>query len=323
MRIERIMAFILIVPALLAGNGLAAAATVLDVIVYPAFGAGSASIIEGRVIEKEVRTEPEAEDTHGRNLVRSMRTLMNKEIPDAAVTIGLGGEQWTVTTDQEGYFRLDIDQPGLLTPGWHVIAAEVGSSTGTGSLLVVPPQNVHGVISDFDDTVVVSEVNSKRQLLRHSLLTNPLQRKAVAGAADVYATLAARNPDAAAAPMFYLSASPRQLHGPIQAFLDHNGFPRGVLITKRVTNDSSGESLRNQVAYKTARIEGVLQRLPHVTFTLIGDDGEQDPEIYHDLQQRYPGRIAQIWIRRVHPDPGRPRIDGQGDLEQLLTGPSP
>jgi phosphatidate phosphatase APP1 len=193
-----------------------------------------------------------------------------------------------------------------------------GRSYGRVGLLIVPNDNVAGLISDLDDTILVSEVNSTRRLLAKTMLGNPLQREAVPGTAELYRTLAGRNPDPAAAPTFYLSASPRQLHGSIQAFLDHNGFPRGVLITKRVTNDATSEPLRDQVAYKIAKIEEILRRLPDVRFTLIGDDGERDPEVYRQIRERHPARVAAIWIRRVHPDPKRTRYPDQGDLAELL-----
>jgi phosphatidate phosphatase APP1 len=185
---------------------------------------------------------------------------------------------------------------------------------------VVPDSNVHGLISDLDDTILVTEVTSTRRMLANTLLRNPMQREAVPGTAALYRELAAKNADAAAAPVFYLSASPRQLHFSIETFLAYNGFPRGVLITKRVTNDETSESLFDQAPYKKARIEEILARVAHARFTLIGDDGEHDPEIYEEIRKAHPERIEAIWIRRVHPDPERPKLAGQGDLAVLLDG---
>jgi phosphatidate phosphatase APP1 len=240
--------------------------------------------------------------------------LMNEEQANVPVTVQVGQQRWPVTTDDEGYFQLSIGELEGATSGWHDVIAESGKAQGTGSLLQVPPGPVQGIISDFDDTVVVSEVNSKQKLLKNSLFRNFMQREAVPGAAELYTRLAG-NPGT----VFYLSASPRQLQSSIQSFLDHNGFPRGVLITKKVTNGSTGDSLHDQIAYKTSKLVDVFERLPEVTFTLFGDDGENDPEIYDAMRRRYPNRVSAIWIRRVHPDPNRPRIEGQGDLQELLN----
>jgi phosphatidate phosphatase APP1 len=155
-------------------------------------------------------------------------------------------------------------------------------------------------------------------MLINILMRNPLQRLVVDGIAALYRRLTHANPFPAAAPFFYLSATPRQLHLPMQAVLEHNGLPKGVLITKRVTGDATSEPVRDQFAYKTRKIEFILERLPHVNFTLIGDDGEKDPEVFHSIAARFPERIRDIWIRRVHRDSIRARFENQRDLSELL-----
>ena len=106
---------------------------------------------------------------------------------------------------------------------------------------------------------------------------------------------------------------------PIETFLAHNGFPRGVLITKKVTNDATSDPLTDQVAYKTAKLENIFARLPHLKFILLGDDGEKDPEIFHAIRARYAERVQAVWIRRVHPDPKRVRFDRQENLNEALV----
>ena len=54
-------------------------------------------------------------------------------------------------------------------------------------------------------------------------------------------------------------------------------------------------------------------------YIVVFNDGEQDPEIYATLQKRYPTRVTAVWIRRVHPDPARVRIEGQNDFAELLV----
>jgi phosphatidate phosphatase APP1 len=290
-----------------------------SVILYPAYVTHSvAGVLEGRVIAREPMRAPTAEDGKRDNLRRNLGLLVNKERENVAVVVQIAERRWDATTDEEGYFRVELADLAGLAPGWHRIGGEVAGSSNETGLLVVPATNTQGLISDLDDTILVTEVNSTRRMLANSLLRNPLQRQAVPGTAALYHQLAGRNPDPAAAPIFYLSASPRQLHFALETFLGHNGFPPGVLITKRVTNDATSEPLRDQVAYKQAKIEEILRRVPQVRFTLIGDDGERDPEIYDGIRNRYPERIDAIWIRRVNPDPERPKFADQGDLESLL-----
>jgi phosphatidate phosphatase APP1 len=288
-------------------------------VLYYAYGSNGRAVLEGRVIDHQVAHPPALLDTPRANLRRNLRLLFNKERPFFPVSAALRGHHWRTHTDVEGYFRIELHGLESLTPGWHEVKASAGAAVASIPMLLAPPQNVHGVISDFDDTLMVTEVVRFRRMLANTFLRNPLQRRVVPGMPALFDAFAARNPLPAAAPIFYVSASPRQLHMPLQAVLDHHGFPPGVLITKRITNDATREPLRDQLRYKMKRFEEILERAPHVTFTLIGDDGERDPEIFETLRERHPERVAEIWIRRVHPDPSRPRIARQGDLQELLS----
>jgi phosphatidate phosphatase APP1 len=287
-------------------------------VLYYAYGCGAEAVLEGRVIDHQVLRTPTPLDSRRINLQRNLRLLLNKERRDFPVVVTLGRREWEVRTDVEGFFRIEMHALDDLSAGWHAVRVSAGVASATISLLLVPRTNTHGVISDFDDTLMVTEVNRWRRMLANTLLRNPLQRSVVPGMSSLYRSLAARNADPSSAPMFYVSASPRQFHMPLQAVLDHHDFPPGVLITKRVTNERNREPILDPKRYKLAHIHDILRRVPHVAFTLIGDDGEHDPEIFEEVRARNPDRIADIWIRRVHPDPRRLRRAEQKDVTELL-----
>lgn len=291
-----------------------------EIVLYNGFGA-SRFLIEGRVIEADGE-RPEAEsDTWFANLKRTLGRLINDEQEKVPLRVTLGKDAWPAVTDEEGYFRVEAATLTGVRAGWHkvAVAAERGPAQATGALLLVPAENRLGIISDLDDTILVSEVTDKSQLLRNTLLVNYAQRQPVPGTAALYTRLARRNPRPEAAPIFYLSASPRQLHAGIQAFLDRNGFPRGVLITRKVTNDDTSDPLLDPMQYKTARIEQLLAALPQVKFTLVGDDGERDPEIYDRIRRQHPDRIEAVWIRKVSRDTARAVYPAQRDLAEALS----
>jgi phosphatidate phosphatase APP1 len=300
-------------------SGCAQGADPVSVIVYPGYGYGGRFFVEGRVIEAHQLAQDRKSDAWWRNLWRNLRRMVNDEQADVTVALTLGDRHWSVVTDDEGYFRLAGTVSVGTAAGWRRLSARTGGASAAGAVLLVPENNTLGIISDVDDTILVSDVTDKSELLKNTFLKNPTQRKAVPGVADFYRRLAFKDPQPEAAPIFYLSASPRQLAFNIQEFLDQAGFPRGVLIAKKVTDDATGEPLFDQRTYKIAHIEKLLQRLPHVKFVLVGDDGEQDPEIYHDIQSRYPERVAAVYIRHVSPDPARRRFEAQRDL-MVATG---
>lgn len=292
------------------------------VVVYPAYSSGAAAIVEGRVTKEDRRSTPAADDRKRDNFRRNLGLLSNDERPNRAVTVRIGEREWKTKTDAEGYFRVEVSLPEAAS-GWHTVSATTQDGKGEAGVLLLPSANLHGIISDVDDTIQVTEVNSTRRMMSNTLLRNPLQRQVVPGIVDFYRELAAANPEPASAAIFYLSASPRQLHESLTLFLEHNGFPRGTLITKRVTNDNTSEPLTDQFAYKTAKIEEIFARIPNVRFTLIGDDGEQDPEIFAAIRERFPNRVDAVWIRRVNPDPARARLSDQGELNDRLEARKP
>lgn len=289
-----------------------------EITLYPGFGDNRGVVVEGRVIEQRHARIAGPDDGKLRNLLRNARLFKNDERKHKPVTLRVGNAEWHTRTDQEGYFRVELPPDSSPGAGWHEVSAYTSSGKGNGELLVLPQDNRRGLISDLDDTILVTEVTSKARMLGNTFLKTPAQREAVGGMARLYAQVMAVNAYPDAAPLVYLSASPRQLHGVIARFLELNGFPKGVLITKRVTDDRTSEPLIDQFAYKTKKIEEILARWPQVRFILVGDDGERDPDIYESVRSRHPGRVEAIWIRHVHSNPKYPRTDGQRDLSEVL-----
>ena len=57
--------------------------------------------------------------------------------------------------------------------------------------------------------------------------------------------------------------------------------------------------------HKFKEIENILLTYPELNFVLIGDSGQEDPEIYHRVVRDYPDRILAVYIRNVKPHPTR------------------
>jgi phosphatidate phosphatase APP1 len=306
-----------LIGALLLCSTLACADT-LQVVIYDSFGSGRQLSIEGRVIEEKNRGQAAKDDSWFSNLWRNFNFLRNSEKEKVVLTITVAGNQLNATSNEEGYFRVEASPAKPLAAGWHVVKATGKRAVGEGRTLAVPLANTHGVISDIDDTVIISEVNDKKKLLENTFLQNAKQRQTFAGTAHFYKQLLAPNSQPNATPMIYLSASPRQLTDNIAAFLAHNDFPSGALITKLVNGDDR-DPLLDQQKYKLAKIESVLAALPWVNFILVGDDGEHDPEIYRVIAEKHPQRVRAIYIRRVNPDPTRVKYPGQLDLGAVIA----
>jgi phosphatidate phosphatase APP1 len=76
-------------------------------------------------------------------------------------------------------------------------------------------------------------------------------------------------------------------------------MPLGPLLL-RDWGISEGDGLPiEHVRYKTQRIIELLAAYPSLSFLLLGDNGQRDPEVYLQTAQQYPGRVAAVLIRTV------------------------
>lgn len=167
------------------------------------------------------------------------------------------------------------------------------------------PQNGLSLVSDIDDTIKDSQVLNRRELLLNTFV-RPFA--AVTGMAERYREFASEHADLR---VHYVSGSPHQLHAVLSEFLDAQRFPSGSLhlrdiaIGREIFGEKTAESSGTR-AHKLNVIRRLIADFPHRRFVMIGDSGEQDPEIYATLAREYPDRVLAIWIRDVT---GQPRDD--------------
>ena len=263
----------------------------------------------------EVHPAPSKDSGRLTSLYRNTRLLLTSG-EEGVVTWRVSDNEWSMRADDHGYWEMAASQSLGLAPGWHEIESEPAASSKAG-FLVTDPRNTTGLISDIDDTILVSEVLSKRALRANSLTVPAEQRAAVLGMAALYARVLKTNPAPEASAVFYLSSTPRQLTDNLRRFLSANGFPRGVLQLKEVASEN-GDSMREHEVYKLRRIETILSAFPQTRFHFFGDDAERDPEIYAEVRVKHPSQVAGIWIRRINPDPQRPVYPGQHDVRELM-----
>jgi phosphatidate phosphatase APP1 len=150
------------------------------------------------------------------------------------------------------------------------------------------------VVSDIDDTIKVSVVTNKQELLKNTF-TRPF--RAVPGMAALYRGWREQH----GAAFHYVSASPWQLYAPLAEFARSNAFPAGSfhLKTFRWRDETFLNLFGSPEEYKIATIEPLLRAAPQRRFVLVGDSGERDPEAYGELARRHPQQVIAIFIREL------------------------
>lgn len=189
--------------------------------------------------------------------------------------------------------------PTTNPPRWlpvELLTATADQRAIRGEIQILRSQGI-SVITDVDDTIKISNVLNKQELLRNTFVR---EFEAVPGMSTVYFDWYQQGAD-----FHYISASPWQLYPALTAFLERAGFPRGSFHMKqfRIKDESFQNLFASPYDYKLPIISDLLQRYPQRRFILVGDSGEKDPEVYAEILRRFPAQVQHIYIRNVTDEP--------------------
>ena len=217
------------------------------------------------------------------------------------VEITIGDQTFPLAeSDENGHIRDTLRLPqataeSLSDDGWLTFAAVTRPRDArrfVGRVRLVSPRGM-SVISDIDDTLKVSNVADKRELVWRTFCS---EFEAVEGMDSL---LSSWNADEFT--FHFVSASPWQLYPALSEFFAEAEFPEGSWHLKDVGVDDSTllNLLSDPFEYKFLKIEELFARFPERNFVLIGDSGEQDPEVYGELARRHSDQVSRILIRRA------------------------
>lgn len=282
------------------------------IVPYRGFGTRSQAVLEGRVLEDKGLERPKPDDHWLENITAMYHRFESDELPGIPLAATLGSQTARVTSDAEGYFRVQFQLEELLPDErWHDVhlrleTDETASETqekiwATGTILTPSADAEFGIISDIDDTVLQSYVTDWLRMARVALLRNASTRLPFDGVAQFYQALVGGSDGKQDNPVFYVSSSSWNLYDLLVDFLDIQEIPPGPLLLRDIGLDKS-RFLTGGHGHKGDKIDRILDTYPGLPFVLIGDSGQRDPELYREAVDRHPGRIREIYIRDVVPD---------------------
>jgi phosphatidate phosphatase APP1 len=276
---------------------------------FAGYGTGSVLSLSGRVLTDPTIGRASEGDTWRTNLRNMIRRLESDEVPEAVVRVSLGGVTLEARADDEGYFHLEIEPGEPIDPSrvWHEVDLELvdplpastGPPTAKGRVLVPPPDARFGVVSDVDDTIIWTDVRHKLRMVKIVLLDGARARLPFEGVAALYKAFQAGASGAEGNPIFYVSGSPWNLYDLLAEIFEYHGIPEGPIRLRDFGSSPSGLFWKATEEHKLAEIRAIFDRYPTLSFVLIGDSGEKDPEIYRELVGEYPRRILAVYIRNV------------------------
>ena len=285
------------------------------VVPYRGYGTARRLWLKGRVLLEPRIPEGAKGDPLWRNLVATLRRFESDEVPGARVRVEAAGATTEVETDEEGYFETWLEPVAAIASGARAVTArcEVLSprraepATAEGEVLLPAPTARLAVVSDVDDTVVPTGAGKLLQMGRSVLLHNMHSRAPFPGVAALYRALAAGK-GAEGNPFLYVSSGPWNLYDLLVGAFRLHELPAGPLVLRDWGITAHEVLPTRHHDHKLAAIRQLMSLWPELPFLLIGDSGQQDPEIYRQLAVENPGRVLGVYIRNVSSGEVRPSL---------------
>jgi phosphatidate phosphatase APP1 len=282
----------------------------LHIVPYRSYGTVNRLYLKGRVLANKGVTAAEDNDTLWKNLENMYRRFESDEVRDATIKVNFQEQEYTISTDREGYFMLNLEPktPLQLEDIWHEMevelhAADVASFEpgvkAKAHVLVPPPDAEYGIISDIDDTIVLTSATDVMMMSKHVFMNNARTRLPFAGVSAFYRSLQLGKNGKRNNPFFYVSSSPWNMYDLLHDFLDINDIPAGPLLLRDFGLMQNKFFGSDHMSHKFKEIQNILLTYPHLNFVLIGDSGQQDAPIYKEVIKEFPGRIICVYIRDV------------------------
>lgn len=268
---------------------------------------------------------------------RGWRQFFDAQVPRQPVLVTVGRQRRIAFADRGGYVDLTLSDHGL-GAGWHSAWMQVlhesdvralglhegdslsstapalrgrgrdGFSQGriragrpvSVALRIIGEDEAFGVVSDIDDTVMVTMLPRLFAAAKHSFVDRVSSREAVPGMSD-FLTRAAGVKGALPglhAPVIYLSTGAWNVVPALRDFLNRLGYPLGGFLMTDFGPSNTGW-FRSGPEHKRRELRRLARMFPTVKWLLVGDDGQRDPEIYAEFARSFPGNVAGIAIRSL------------------------
>ncbi|MFV0426443.1 MAG: App1 family protein [Beutenbergiaceae bacterium] len=257
-------------------------------------------VIMGRHIQAEANADSATSAQEFAEAVlfqRGWRSYVTAPVSYLPVTVRIGHREYHTKTDRTGYLDFEILDHGL-APGWHEITiAAKAARPETAAVLIIADDAPIGLISDIDDTVMVTSVPRPLIAIWNTFIRHGSARKVVPGMALMYREFVAQHPHA---PVFYISTGAWNIAPTLIQVMRTPGYPPGALLMTDWGPTNNGW-FRSGVEHKRNALRRLSAEFPHMRWVLVGDDGQHDPMIYREFATEHPDRTLAIAIRQLTP----------------------
>jgi phosphatidate phosphatase APP1 len=270
-------------------------------------------VVAGHVFKPSYGEEYDFQKKSFRNASSIIQMFRTKTQGNADVYLEINNSKIHTKTLKDGYFKFCIPLNYEKKYGWidYKVSMIFNHKTieMTGSYIRPSEGNI-GIISDIDDTFLISHTRNPFKKLYILLFKNVNTRKIFDDVVAHYQALSsagrpknnqqdANNKNEQNA-FFYVSSSEWNLYSFIVKFTEIHQLPRAVLLLKDIKTSLfdffvTGSGDHN---HKFEKIKHILEFYPNLQYVLLGDDSQHDPFLYENICKIFPVTVKAVYIRQ-------------------------
>lgn len=263
-------------------------------------------IVMGHVFKPTSIKEYDFQKKNLKNATSIINMFRIKTQANADVYLKYNNQTIHTKTLKDGYFKFCVPLNQLENYGWieyQVNINHYNKEIVAKERYIRPHKGELGIISDIDDTFLVTHSRNIFKKLYILLFRNVTKRRVFEDVVSHYQALsfAGRTKPEEQNAFFYVSSSEWNLYRFIIKFTEIHQLPKAVLLLKDIKTSLidflvTGRSNHN---HKFDKIKHVLEFYPDLQYVLLGDDSQQDPILYEAICKIFPITVKAVYIRQT------------------------
>ncbi len=263
-------------------------------------------IVMGHVFKPTTVQEYNFQKKNLKNATSVIKMFQIKTQANADVYLKHNNAKIHTKTLIDGYFKFCVPLDQNTNYGWidyEVSIIYKNESITTRDSYIRPHKGNLGIISDIDDTFLVSHTLNPLKKLYVLLFKNVNKRKIYEDVVTHYQALstAGRENKEEFNAFFYVSSSEWNLYRFITKFTEIHQLPKAVLLLKDIKTSLTDFFLtgRGNHNHKFDKIKHILEFYPNLEYVLLGDDSQHDAFLYEAICKIFPVTVKAVYIRQT------------------------
>ncbi len=263
-------------------------------------------IVMGHVFKPTNRKDYDFLSKKIKNATATINMFRIKTQPNADVYLIHNNIKIHTKTLDDGYFKfcVPLNQNNYGWIEYEVSIVYNNQTIASKEYYNRPKEGDLGIISDIDDTLLVSHTESPVKKIYHLLFKNVTKRKIFEDVVPHYQalSLAGRSNPTELNTFFYVSSSEWNLYRFIIKFTEIHQLPKAVLLLKDIKTSIrsffwTGRGKKHN--HKFEKIKHILEFYPNLKYVLLGDDSQEDTRLYEAICKIFPLSIKAVYIRQT------------------------